>query len=169
MTSSLTITSNSTKVSARYRRIARKLPGALDDGVHELAQEALGLYQKTTATWKRQPTFEAQHRSTGRWTVGTDDRIYGWVDQGTRPHIITARNALVLRFTVPFTAKTKPRHITSYAGSRGNQWVSKRSVQHPGTQARHFSKTIHDRVQQRAANKLRAKLLEATSGPGVGL
>jgi len=169
MTSSVYLTSNSTKVSARWRRVARKLPGALDEGVRELAEEAIGLYQKTTETWKHKPAFETQHRSTGRWTVGTDDKIFGWVDKGTRPHIITARNVPLLRFTVPFRAKTKPGYLTSYAGSRGSQWVSKHSVRHPGTKARHFSRTIHARVQQRAANRLRQKLLEATSGSGVGL
>lgn len=169
MTSSVYITSNSTQVSARWRRIARQVPSALDSGVGELARDALALYQQTTRTWTHQPTFEVQRESTARWRVSTDDEIYGFVDRGTRPHIIEAKNAPLLRFTGPYHAKTKPNIIASYKGGRGRVWVAKKRVNHPGAEARNFSKRIKERIQPRAANKLREKLLEATSGPGVGL
>lgn len=163
------LTSNSPRLSAYLQRVARQLPTVLDEAVHQSALEAQQMFQETTATWTHQPTFDVEHENTGRWGVRTDDKIYRYVDMGTRLHTITARNAPYLRFTVPFGAKTKPRVIASYAGSRGDQWVSKKSVHHPGITARQFSRIIHERAQAPTANRLRAALKQATYGPGAGL
>ncbi len=163
------LTSNSPHLSAYLQRVARQLPDVLDEAVHESATEAQAMFQQTTATWTHQPTFEIAHERTGQWGVKTDDAIYHYVDMGTKPHTITARNAAYLRFTVPFKAKTRPRTIASYSGSRGNQWVTKRSVNHPGITARQFSRVIHERAQAPTANRLRNALKQATYGPGAGL
>lgn len=163
------ITSNSPKVSAYFQRVARDLPNVLDAATQQTAIEAQQMFQSTTGTWKHQPTFAINKEATGRWGVGTDDPIYHFVDAGTRPHVIEARRVPYLRFTVGGSAKTKPRNITSFAGSRGDQWVSKKRVNHPGITAREFSRTIHSRVMEGAANRLRAALRQAIAGPGVGL
>lgn len=164
------ITSNSPQLSAYFQRVARQLPEVLDEAVRQSALDAQTMYQTTVATWTHQPTFVLQHENTGRWGIKTDSEIYGYVDKGTPPHEIVARRAPLLRFTVPFTAKTKPRFIASYAGSRGDQWVSKKSVHHPGTKARQFSQIIQQRAQAPTANRLRAALKQAIySGSGAGL
>lgn len=160
MTSSVYLTSNTTKVSQRWRSIAKKMPGVIDEGVGELAREVLGLYQQTTRTWNHQPTFEVQRESTARWRVSTDDEIYGYLDRGTR-----VRRALMSR---DWRSKTKPNVIASYSG-RGRVLFISRRLSLPGIKARNFSKRIRERIQPQAANRMRKKLLEATSGPGVGL
>lgn len=55
-----------------------------------------------------------------RWTVGSDVEYAAYVNDGTRPHKITAKNAKALRFR--------------WKG----QTVIVRSVQHPGTKAKPF-------------------------------
>lgn len=55
-----------------------------------------------------------------RWTVGSDVEYAAAVNDGTRPHKITAKNAKALKFKV------------------GGQTVIVKSVQHPGTRARPF-------------------------------
>jgi hypothetical protein len=105
-------------------------------------------YEKTTATWKRKPEFEVLIGLTGRDAsvlVGTDDEVYGYVDQGTRPHVIRARNAPRLRFQSGYKAKTAPRRIESKAGGPFGPVVYAKQVMHPGTQAREFSQTIQGR------------------------
>lgn len=163
------LTSNSPRLSAWLRGVARQLPDVLDEAVHQSALEAQQMFNATTATWQHQPTFEVERENTGRWHVRTDDPIYHYVDAGTPPHIITARNVAYLKFTVPSTPKTKPRFITSFAGSRGNQWVQKRSVQHPGIKARQFSQIIAQHAQAPTANRLRAALKKTIAGSGAGL
>ena len=166
---SITIRSNATKVGASFRRLARKFPGTVDFAIRELGLEAQMLFEKTTATWTHQPTFTNQRTRQG-YTVGTDDRIYGFVDRGTRAHEIRPRRAGgILRFTGPYHAKTKPNVIASYGGGRGRVAVWARRVMHPGTEPRNFSKIIRERVQSQAPNKLRAALRAVTASEGFGI
>lgn len=166
---SITIRSNVTKVSASFRRLARKFPGTVDFANRELGIEAQTLFEKTTATWTHQPAFTVEKSARG-YTVGTDDEIYGYVDKGTRAHEIRPRRAGgVLRFAGPYHAKTKPNVIASYGGGRGRIVVWARRVMHPGTQPRNFSKIIRERVQSTAANKVRAALRAVTASEGFGI
>lgn len=164
------VTSNTSQISARYKRMARNLPGVIDRAVHDLVEdEALPLFEKTTQTWQRRPRFTTLKRARG-YGVRVDPLFpFAYVDRGTKPHPIEARNAPLLRFTVPSRAKTRVNVITSYRGSRGNQWVSKRRVQHPGIEARNFSDIILKRVQARAAGRVRKALSDASYGSGTGI
>ncbi len=163
------LTSNSPKISAWLRGVARQLPDVLDEAVRQSALQAQKMFEATTQTWNRQPTFEIDRENTGRWSIKTDNEIYHYVDAGTKPHIIQARHVAYLKFTVPFTPKTKPRVISSFRGSRGDQWVSKKRVQHPGIRAREFSRIIAQRAQAPTANRLRQALKQAAAGSGAGL
>jgi len=75
----------------------------------------------------------------------TDSEKWNWTDQGTEPHVIRPRRARVLRFAVGGKPKTKVRTLGSGRGKRGNRWVTKKVVHHPGTTARHFSEEVQTR------------------------
>jgi hypothetical protein len=161
--------SNITQVSARYRNMARNLPGVVDRALQSLAHdEGVPLFQNTTKTWQHKPTFTVDKTERG-WAINTTDQIYQWVDQGTKPHIIAAKNVLLLKFPGPYQPKTKPNVIGSFNGGVGKVWTSKRMVHHPGTEARNFRDIIMRRLQARAANQVRAALDEASWGMGTGL
>lgn len=164
----LVITSNSSKVSARYQRLIRRVPGVLSTTIEQLGAEAIPLFNATTATWKNKPQFVAEPTARGI-TVVTDDPIFHFVDAGTRPHPIEAKNVPYLVFAGPYHAKTKVNVISSFNGGRGKVWSSKKRVKHPGTEARNFSDIIFKRIQARAANVLRKNLDEAIAGSGTGL
>ena len=108
-------------------------------------------YEKTTKTWKHKPKFEVSVslKPPGpTLIVETDDEIYGYVDKGTRPHLIfagiyTGRSSKrALAFPSKFGAKTRPGVIGSSAGSSGGPTVIRPYVQHPGTKARGFEEAI---------------------------
>lgn len=101
--------------------------------------------QVTTQTWKNKPAFGIDRPSWAARNVFTTDFVYGLVDEGTRPHIIVARNASTLRFGVSSKPKTTPRVIGSTAGSRGSTIVFTPRVKHPGTEPREFSQEISDK------------------------
>lgn len=166
----IVVTSNTTKIAARYRRMARNMPGIVDRAIHDLVEsDAIPLFENTTRTWNNIPTFEAVQTARG-WAVAVDPVFpYGWVDQGTPAHQITAKNKPLLRFAGPYHAKTKVNVISSYQGGRGNVWVSKRTVQHPGIEARNFRDIIMRRVQSRAARAVRDALNQASYGAGQGI
>ncbi len=105
-------------------------------------------YQKTTRTWKRKPKFEIIV-GLGRGAdaeasvlVGTDDEIYGYVDEGTPARWITAKRAPYLVFRENFTPKTSRGRIGSRRGSRGGGWVKKKRVWNKGIKSRNFTPTI---------------------------
>ena len=77
----------------------------------ELENEAKYLekqFKKTTRTWKHKPRFESITAVTGQsmeLLVGTDDVIYGWVNNGTKKHPITPRNKRSA-FSLPLRKET---------------------------------------------------------------
>ena len=164
----LIIRSDIGKTSIKYRNLARLLPATYKAALLDLGNDALILYEKTTATWTHDVQFQVVPTPRGV-SVQTDDEIYKFVDFGTRAHVIEARRAPVLRFRGPYHAKTIVNYIASYQGGRGNQWTSKRKVQHPGTRARNFSKLIKEHIQGLAANRIKRALSDAAAGSGFGL
>lgn len=164
------VTSNIGKVSDRYHRMARNLPGVIDKATRDLVNdEALPLFEKTVQTWRHAPKFTTRKAFHGYGVEVAPLFPFEYVNKGTRAHIIEAKNAPMLRFTTPSKAKTKVNVISSFAGSRGNIWVSKRRVYHPGNAPRNFTDIIMRRVQARAANKMRQALSDASYGAGAGI
>jgi hypothetical protein len=155
------ITSNITKVAARYQRMARNLPGVTDKAVRGLIiDDAIPQFEKTVRTWTHQPRFTPLRRQRG-WAVEVDPVYpYQFVNRGTR-----VRRALMSR---DWSSKTKPNVIASYKGSGRMLFVSRRLAL-PGIKARNFQDIILRRVQAKAANTIREALKEASYGAGMGL
>jgi hypothetical protein len=120
---------------------APKLTRALENGLEGAAKDVQVDLQVTTQTWTTKPVFTIKRRVAGR-AISTDDEIYGFVNDGTKPHVIAPRGKKVLTFGVGGSAKTAPRVIGSQSGSRGATIVRAKVVHHPGTEAREFDETI---------------------------
>lgn len=114
-------------------------------------------FEKTTATWKHQPEFKSRVTlgKTVNLIVGTTDEIYGYVDRGTKPHIIRPKKAKVLAFPGgKYHAKTKPRFIGSMPGGSSGATVFSQEVHHPGTKARKFTEELFKRWRSRIYNSV---------------
>jgi lipoprotein-anchoring transpeptidase ErfK/SrfK len=110
-----------------------------------IRKDALKDFERTTATWNHKPKFTSQvkaHQDGVTIEITTDDKIYGYVDQGTKPHVIQAHTDKGLVFTVGGSPKTEPHVVQAFPGKRGDKWVRKMQVKHPGTAARKFSEDI---------------------------
>ena len=135
------------------RGIERDLLYAFEDELKEAMQE----FQGTTATWKHPVKFTIQRKSKGSADIVTTDKIYGYVDQGTRPHIIKPkRPGYPLRFnTAGFRPKTAVRQLGSSAGSPAKPpEAHAMEVQHPGTDAREFTEVIANKSQARLKRRV---------------
>lgn len=102
-------------------------------------------FKKTTATWDTPVEFEMLISTTAgsfEVLVGTDNDIYRYVNDGTRPHKIRPKNARVLAFPSMYKAKTAPKVIGSVPGGSSGPTVFANEVDHPGTEPRHFDKEI---------------------------
>jgi len=121
-----------------------------------LAKQALADFELTTENWEEQVEFtiDGPTKRGKDWvvSVGTDNVIWGWVDQGTEEHEIVARRSKdgLLHFQ-PTSALvgTRTRPGSLYSGQiRRGAWVTARSVIHPGITARDFTGIIRDKFER---------------------
>jgi hypothetical protein len=147
------VESNIDEWLARWKLVAEEVPEVLDDVATEMGKEAIRLLRGVTRTWRRKPTFDVLTEVRGGdivLLVGTDSQVFHWVDKGTRPHVIRARNAPRLRFNSAFVPKTTPGSLQSSAGKSGPPVVFALQVMHPGTAPRKFSEKVMKSVSAKA-------------------
>ena len=105
-----------------------------------------------TKTWEHQVTFATSSPNQFERVVGTDDRIFKFVDGGTEPHVIRPKNGRMLTWIgTNYRAKTVPGQIRSRKGGNDNTVAWARQVQHPGTEAREFTKVVADKWNKQLA------------------
>ena len=100
--------------------------------------------------WEHKPVFKAQKKVTSAkisvvvFPTGENKEIWEFVDKGTKPHIITPKNAKLLSFKTNYKPKTLARPARTVSGggkSTGSRVVAK-SVRHPGSEPRKFEEII---------------------------
>lgn len=124
---------------------------ALKDSVYKTASLVQRDLQSTTRTWEHKPKFDITITQQGEnyiVAVGTDDKIYLFVSEGTRPHVIKAKRSPYLAFQSGYRAKTRVGVIGSNEGGAFGETVFAQSVRHPGTKARRFIDKIRERRQK---------------------
>lgn len=109
----------------------------VDQGVNAAEEEVAAI----TANWSTPPAVRVQ-QGTYEATITVEDKRWTWLDQGTRPHVITPKQRRFLKFV-----------------AKSGETVFAKKVNHPGTKARNYTK----RVQQ----KVNATNLAATFANGV--
>lgn len=111
------------------------------------------LFRETVSTWKyKVPMYSKRTHKATSWISdigprGKGQDLYAWIDLGTKPHIITPKNAPALRFFRGYQARTKPRVIGSGPQRRFGNFVRAMKVKHPGIEPREFSETIGKHYQ----------------------
>lgn len=128
-------------------------------------------FKKTVATWNDKPTFSAkvdQGAAVGgvRIQIGTDDPVYGYVDEGTKPHLIKAKKGALAFRGGKYRAKTRPRVIGSTSGGATGKTVYARAVHHPGTKKREFTKTIANKWKVDFQKEIKNALARAARRSG---
>lgn len=121
----------------------------------------------TTKTWVHKPDFSVNILPTDDpYTIiaGTDDDIYGYVDAGTKPHVIRPKRSRYLRFFSGYRAKTRVGIIGSREGGAYGDTVFRTSVYHPGTKARQFMATIARRRQKTFEQEISTAIAKLTRG-----
>ncbi len=126
-------------------------------------------FEKTTRTWKGvKPKFEVLIGLTGKdatvvvGPTGSDKAVlkWVWIDEGTRPHKIpkspktNADAKPFLIFRSGFSPKTLPNRIASFPSGSFGPFVSKRQVDHPGTEPRNFTKIVVKRRRKKFINSM---------------
>jgi hypothetical protein len=133
-------------------------------------------FEKTTRTWKHKPKFEiirALSANLGKVEVAvmTDDEIYGYVNNGTKEHIIEPKKPGGKLFFIwggpgSYTPKTTPGVIGSQSGSNSGEPTARAWVLHPGSEARNFDKAVGDLMEPRFKTKMEQAMKEAAQKSG---
>jgi len=143
------------RIADYVKKIGKQLGRTLKETLEEIGTNAKAYYLREIANWDGKPVFVVQvvdNPATLDLTVrATGDMrdIWYWVDEGTglhgekrRAYPITAVNAPALRFKTGYSAKSAPIARGNVGdGSRSGNWVSKRTVMHPGIRGRKFADT----------------------------
>jgi len=133
-------------------------------------------YARTTRTWEHKVEFHEAVSISGPGPllhVWTDDDIYRYVDEGTRPHEIWAgiytgkSEAKVLAFPGTFRPKTQPGVLGSSSGSRGGPMIFRPYVQHPGSKGRGFSALIEKKWRPRFKREMEDTLRQLVKESGM--
>jgi len=144
-------------VSKRRILDPERFKAEIERATTETKEEIKADFQKTTRTWKHQPTwFITRHGYD--WWIGTKDKIYGYVDQGTSPHMIRPKRqgGRLHFFGGGFKPKSRAGYIDSYAGAAASKnEVFTQEVHHPGTEAREFSVKIAEKWRSKWVGALR--------------
>jgi hypothetical protein len=138
----------------------RKYERAIATAMGIVAVTAVQEFRQTTRSWRHKPDFRIVREGDGRQAVGTDDEVYGYVDQGTPKHVIRPRRGKFLRFQAGARAKTTPGSLSS-GGGGGGTTTFRRGVNHPGTKARGFSELIAKRAEGRVLDEVTRQLRKA--------
>lgn len=126
-------------------------------------------FNKTTRTWQHNVDFKGVVNDKPTEidvTVSTKDKVYGYVDKGTKPHIIKPRRAKALFFQKRYKAKTTPHVIGSHKGGASGDVVAAKIVHHPGTDAREFSHDLQSKYQPRLKKDIEAAITRAARRSG---
>lgn len=158
-------------VKVRVSKIGRpfKNPDVDKAVLKQLEKESktiLGLFKRTTTTWKKRPEFESKIVGKYSLVVGTDNQIYNWISSGTRKNYPIPKNPLPypLRFNSKFTPKTRVRTLKSYRGSSSPPVVRPMQVTHPGIKPREFQEKINDSYDKRFKKNLDNAIKKALKG-----
>lgn len=128
---------------------------AVNRAMDKVAIRVQSMLEDTTSTWKHEVRFAISAPSWDKREISTNDEVYGYVNFGTRPHLIGPRNARYLRFASNYTAKTRPGVIGSGPGGPSGSMVFFRGVvMHPGTKPRKFTKEIAKLFSSRLAEAI---------------
>jgi len=131
-----------------------EISAEIDQTVKEFEKIAVAEHAAVVKTWQHQPEFKARRYG---WLVKgshaisvqvwTDDPVWRYVDEGTKPHPIRPKKrGGVLAFPSMFKPKTQPRSLKSGAGASGGPVVITQAVEHPGTEARNFSAMLQRKL-----------------------
>lgn len=138
-------------------------------------------FELTTRTWENvKPEWKVSTHVTDQWggavlEVYTEEPVYKFVDEGTKPHEIWAgiytgkSKKKKLAFASVFSPKTKPGVLGSVAGKRGKVDTFRAFVKHPGAKARGFTKLIEKKRQPWFQKEMQKAMAEAAKASGHGL
>lgn len=128
-----------TAIAPKGLSLAARAAG-VERALNATAQETRSALGSVVAGWDHAVPFTVSGSGPDERVIATDDEIFAYQNDGTKPHTILPRQRRVLRFQA------------------GGGTVFARRVRHPGTKAQHWTITIAARMQRRLADRIQQEL-----------
>ena len=129
------------------------------------ADELLSDHRKIVRQWQHKPGFRrVRFKNPNVYSIriaptGRNAPIWTYVDKGTKPHEIAAKNVPYLKFQTGYSARTAPVAKTNQGtGTASGPWVTAAVVQHPGTEARKFTETLIEELTPPFPDRIQAAI-----------
>lgn len=129
---------------------------------NDIGKKAQAIAEDVVSNWKNKPKFvtspfvEPDSISIFVEPIGPNAKYWEWTSRGTRPHIIQAKNKPFLIFRKEYEPKTTvgPPPTWGNSGKSSGDYVRKVTVQHPGTEPRHFEEYIGNELKNDFRRKI---------------
>lgn len=129
-----------------------KLEAEVRTATYKVRNDMIADLRRVVATWNTAVAFRSRiefSRGDLVLYVFTDNKIFKFVNDGTKSHVIVPRRARALRVKFGFTPKTRYKDLNSSAGGYQGPFVLRKFVSHPGTAARDFTGALADKYRIR--------------------
>lgn len=138
--------------------IRREVEKTLDK---EVRPTLIKKFRDVIGDWEHKPNFRSKKKVTPSSVevlinvVGSNARIWAFVSRGTTGGYQIPKNPPaksrdgLLHYQAVYDARTKPRGQYSLgSGQKSGDWVSRRTVTHPGVKAREFEEVIAEQYKR---------------------
>lgn len=137
----------------------KKITQAMSDFVDDIEKD----FESTVQTWDTKVKFSKNVKSRSNRVEGkvdTDNKIYGYVSNGTNDHFVAPRRASALRFQPNYKTKTRRGKIPSRAGGASGSFVFSKGHMVKGIKARKFDLQIKEKREKEFSKRMLKELLE---------
>jgi len=148
------------------------------NGMRKVGRAAKKDFELTTKTWEHDVDFEMVISLAGpgpEMMIATDNPIYRYVNDGTKPHPIFAgiytgkSTKKALSFLSGYKAKTTPNVIGSGSGGPFGKKVAVAYVNHPGTEGRNFDAILTKKWSPKFKRAMEQIMIEIGKESGHGI
>lgn len=129
----------------RLRTVDKQIRSAANKAINTAANQVQTELIAVVKTWETKLTFSIERAAPIKRLVmigGTKDAVKIWfyVDEGTKPHLIFPKPGKMLAFKPKYSARTRPiANFNVGTGESSGSTVFSKGVAHPGTKARKFA------------------------------
>lgn len=163
----VTLSTNAKAVAKALNISTRELRLVADSALKQTGQDIRKDFNSITNSWDHPVDVFVETDTRGgsfELLAGTDDKIFNWLEHGTRPHYIFPRRAKALRFLSGFRAKTAPGRMRSGQGGSFGNVLFRAWVKHPGIKPRNWMPKIAERAEKQMKHYFDRELRRWASG-----
>lgn len=143
----------------------KAMNAALKRELEAISKDILFDFEATTWSWKHKVKFQRLVSVGPNSTdilVGTDDEIYGYVDQGTKRHFVAPKVAPALAWRTGYQSKTVVgKMVAREGGSFGGFAFDAKGHYVSGIKARRFTKQIQKSWEKKFKSRMERAMKEA--------